>query len=110
MLLLQLHVIECNSKIKNGELSNIACYFRWENRNKSPILHLFSIGVCGHLFVNAIFTVFLLSISGTNYPGGSAISHLHRLAKNESFVHVHIDNLAAQTGVSRFTEINPDWM
>lgn len=83
---------------------------RWENRNKSPFFHLLSLGVAGHLAVNAVFTLLLLSISSTNYPGGTAISHLHRLAKDEANVSVHICNLAAQTGVSRFTQINNNWM
>ncbi|XP_018569537.1 probable Dol-P-Man:Man(7)GlcNAc(2)-PP-Dol alpha-1,6-mannosyltransferase [Anoplophora glabripennis] len=85
------------------------CHRIWENRNKTPIFHFLSLGVAGHLAINVLFTLFLLSISGTNYPGGTAISHLHRLAKDEPIVKVHISNLAAQTGVSRFTQINSNW-
>ncbi|KAF5280073.1 hypothetical protein FQA39_LY18157 [Lamprigera yunnana] len=85
------------------------CHRIWENREKSPIQHLLSYGICCHLILNTIFTIFLLTISSTNYPGGAAISRIHRLAKNETNVVLHIDNLAAQTGVSRFTQIHPNW-
>lgn len=34
----------------------------------------------------------------------------HKLLRNEPFVHVHICNLAAQTGVTRYTQINDRWM
>lgn len=84
-------------------------YCRWENRNKTPIYNLLSLGVVGHLIVNMLFTLFLLSISGTNYPGGTAILNFHKLARNETNVSVHVANLAAQTGVTRFTEIHPNW-
>lgn len=33
----------------------------------------------------------------------------HKLLKNEPYVHVHISNLAAQTGVTRFTQIHDHW-
>lgn len=33
----------------------------------------------------------------------------HKLMRNEPFVHVHISNLAAQTGVTRFSQIHDGW-
>ncbi|XP_023709823.1 probable Dol-P-Man:Man(7)GlcNAc(2)-PP-Dol alpha-1,6-mannosyltransferase isoform X2 [Cryptotermes secundus] len=86
-----------------------ACHRIFENRGKSSFHSFLAFGVCCHLVLNAVFSVFLLCIAGANYPGGVAISRLHRLAKDESFVFVHIDVLAAQTGVSRFTQDNPTW-
>lgn len=94
--------------ILNIPVATACCRF-WENRNKNLLQYLFSLAVVGHLMLNIIFTMLLLSISATNYPGGTAISQFHRLAKNESQVNVHISNLAAQTGVSRFTQINTNW-
>ncbi|KRT85774.1 hypothetical protein AMK59_2511 [Oryctes borbonicus] len=87
-----------------------ACHRIWENRFKTPLYHLLSLGVTAHLVVNLLFTLFLLNISTTNYPGGVAITRLHRLAQNETNVHVHIDNLACQTGVTRFLQIRPTWI
>ena len=60
--------------------------------------------------MNLILSCILLRVASENYPGGLAISRLHKLEKSENMVHVYIDNLPAQTGVSRFTEVNKNWV
>jgi len=55
--------------------------------------------------------MFLLCVASFNYPGGLAIVRLHRLERGSiEPIHVHIDVLTAQTGVSRFTQTNASWM
>ncbi|KAI4502059.1 hypothetical protein M0802_002741 [Mischocyttarus mexicanus] len=88
-----------------------ACHRIWENRGKSPWNGILSIIVVGHLVLNTIFSMFLLCVASCNYPGGLAIARLHRLEQNSTeSVYVHIDNLATQTGVSRFTQTNSSWI
>lgn len=90
-------------------ISVYSFFYSFENRGKSSFHTFLAFGVCCHLVLNAVFSVFLLCIAGANYPGGVAMSRLHSLAKDEEFVFVHIDVLTAQTGVSRFTQENPNW-
>ncbi|XP_017057649.2 probable Dol-P-Man:Man(7)GlcNAc(2)-PP-Dol alpha-1,6-mannosyltransferase [Drosophila ficusphila] len=86
------------------------CQRIWMNSAKSN-WHSFLALACGaHLILNIFLTVFLLVISGTNYPGGAALSRLHRLEAGSSNVSVHISNLAAQSGASRFMEIQEEWI
>ncbi|XP_043802734.1 probable Dol-P-Man:Man(7)GlcNAc(2)-PP-Dol alpha-1,6-mannosyltransferase [Apis laboriosa] len=89
----------------------VVCHRIWENRAKSPWNGFLALIILSHLILNALFSMFLLCIAGSNYPGGLAIAKLHRLEKDSlNSVHVHIDVLTAQTGVSRFTQTNSSWI
>lgn len=86
-----------------------ACSRIWEARRQSSIHLLLALGTAGHLVLNCLFSVLLLCIATQNYPGGVALSNLHYMERSEVNVNIHVDNLAAQTGVSRFTQENLLW-
>lgn len=89
----------------------VACHRIWENRAKTTWNGFLALIILGHLALNAVFSMFLLCVAGSNYPGGGAIARLHRLEKDSiEPVYVHIDVLTAQTGVSRFTQTNASWI
>ncbi|XP_071572133.1 dol-P-Man:Man(7)GlcNAc(2)-PP-Dol alpha-1,6-mannosyltransferase [Temnothorax nylanderi] len=88
-----------------------ACHRIWENRAKTTLNGFLALLVFGHLVLNVIFSMFLLCVASSNYPGGLAIAKLHRLERDSiEPVHVHIDVFTAQTGVSRFTQTNASWV
>ncbi|KAG1656845.1 Dol-P-Man:Man(7)GlcNAc(2)-PP-Dol alpha-1,6-mannosyltransferase [Nymphon striatum] len=87
-----------------------ACNYLWQNRNKTFLRKVIAIGAACHLLLNISTTVLLLYISHWNYPGGSGLYQLHKLEQQQSGVVVHIDNLSAQTGVSKFGQINEQWI
>eukprot|EP00873_Tetraselmis_striata_P013018 jgi/Tetstr1/433282/TSEL_022570.t1 len=55
-------------------------------------------------------TAILLRASHLNYPGGVALSRLHDLGPSTcQDGPVHIGNVAAMTGVTRFLQLGPPW-
>ncbi|EFA84739.1 glycosyltransferase [Heterostelium album PN500] len=79
--------------------------------NKSFIYKLVSIGMIGIFGANLVLSSFFFHASSLNYPGGEAFNQLHQLHSEclEQPLNVHIDNIAAITGVSRFGEISQNW-
>lgn len=86
-----------------------ACSYLWHHRLKSLIHVFLIICTCLHLVVNLFTTGLILYISSYNYPGGFAMARLHQLENTYEDANIHIDVYTAQTGVSRFTQINPHW-
>ncbi|UYV79825.1 ALG12 [Cordylochernes scorpioides] len=86
-----------------------ACTALWHSRLKSFKHVLALLSMCMLLVLNLLASCMLLYISANNYPGGMALSRLHKIEPRHSDVSVHIDVFTAQTGASRFGELHPNW-
>ncbi|KZV62383.1 glycosyltransferase family 22 protein [Peniophora sp. CONT] len=62
--------------------------------------------VTGILVANTAATIISTIAASANYPGGVALMHFNNQTASTTNVHVHISNLAAQTGSSLFLQTN----
>ncbi|KAH8990246.1 glycosyltransferase family 22 protein [Lactarius akahatsu] len=73
------------------------------NRPKGSIWgRLAFLMVAGALMLNTVVTILLTRASMANYPGGTALALLNERYADSAYVHVHVSNLAAQSGASLF--------
>jgi len=84
----------------------VACHKMW-TKQRGLVGALVGLIASGHVIANAAYATVALAASVGNYPGGQALSVLHGSARvDQHEAHVHVDNLACQTGVTRFGQVN----
>lgn len=91
--------------------SSSAAWF-WTRRSKTMLYAALNSLMITTTLASFVASIGLLYISSLNYPGGDALQRLHTLAEPErdTRINVYLDNLACQTGVTRFQQINPLWV
>jgi len=83
---------------------------RWA-RNNAWLTEIIKFSLLVTIIGNLASTMLISYISANNYAGGSAFKRLHQLNENkkDAILTIHINNDAAQTGVTRFGELYPNW-
>jgi alpha-1,6-mannosyltransferase len=83
--------------------------YLWTRRAKNALYALLSLVLVCSVFLSFAASTALLAISSLNYPGGAAVTYLHRNIQHlqppsHHPLKAYFDNLACQTGVTRFLE------
>jgi alpha-1,6-mannosyltransferase len=78
----------------------------WNRRARSTIYAFLSLALVASVIASFAASTTILALSSLNYPGGSALDLLHHSIDHGEKVRikVYMDNLACQTGVTRFLE------
>ena len=79
----------------------------WNRRTRTVFYRLLSVLLIASTIGTVILSnVLLLPLSSLNYPGAVALNRVHARAHgSKRIISLHMDNLACQTGVTRFLEI-----
>lgn len=86
-------------------VSAIGASWIWTRRTKSIIYRFLNVLLISSIAASFIASAAFSLISSLNYPGGEAIIRLRHLTFSEPGSQVvYVDNLACQTGVTRFLE------
>jgi alpha-1,6-mannosyltransferase len=80
----------------------------WTRRAKTMMYRILSLALIATTLASFAASLGLMVISSLNYPGGTALQRLHRIETGPG-KSVHLDNLACQTGVTRFLQTQPTW-
>lgn len=79
----------------------------WQRRGKSPVYALLSLVLALSVLASFSASSALLAVSSLNYPGAAAMAALHAgVPPHTQNINIHADNLACQTGVTRFLELH----
>jgi alpha-1,6-mannosyltransferase len=78
----------------------------WTRRSKTLLYRLLSLALVSSTLLSFAGSFSLVYISSLNYPGGEALTRLHEIVPEiqQGQIWVYMDNLACQTGVTRFLE------
>lgn len=85
-------------------VASVGASWLWTRRSKSAIYALLSLSLALSILASLTASTALLALSSLNYPGGTALTALHSIPSPQNHVHVYADDLACQTGVTRFLE------